>query len=204
MHVAQKLSLVVASSLMFLACQSADTLEPGDLGEVSQGISLGSVLGNGVVSGSTCGLNDGITPACAPSSASDISHTWTAPSTGTFTFSTTGSAFQTVLVVAPFATPFSPLGCSANGSSSSLGLPLTAGSQLIITIDGFAALCGNYQLNITKNCPSSCTTPPPCGVSPGVCTVNGTCSYGSRCAPDEVCRAGSCVAHCLVDPRFPC
>jgi hypothetical protein len=205
MHGTQKLSLVIGLSLIFIACQSVETLEPENLGEVSQGLSLGTALGTPVVSGNTCGLNNGIAPACASSNASDISHTWTPPSSGTFTFSTTGSDFQNVLLLAPFSTPFSPIGCNSNGTSSSLRMVLNAGQQYIITVDGFAALCGNYQLNITQNCvTSSCTTPPPCGVSPGFCNGSGTCSYSSRCGGDEVCRAGSCVARCLTDPHFPC
>jgi hypothetical protein len=207
MHVTQKLYLIAGASLVFIACQAADSPEPETLGEVTQGLSLGTALGSPVVSGNTCGLNNGITPpaSCAPSSASDISHTWTPPSNGTFTFTTAGSDFQTVLLLAPFNTPFSPLACNANGTSSSVTRRLTTGQQYIVTIDGFAALCGNYQLNISQVCAdTSCTRPPPCGVSPGVCNASGTCSYGSQCGADEVCRSGTCVAHCLIDPRFPC
>jgi hypothetical protein len=204
MRVTQKLLVLVGCGLLMIACGPVETFETEELGQVSQELSLGSTLAIPAAWGSTCGLNNGVTPTCAPSSASDMSYTWTAPSSGTFTFSTTGSNFSTVLQVAPYGAPLSPLGCNSNGSSSSLSLSLTAGQQLIITIDGYASLCGDYKLNISKNCTSSCTTPPPCRYSPGVCTVNGTCSYTSMCDSSEVCSGGSCVPRCLIDPRYPC
>jgi hypothetical protein len=205
MYATQNLSLIALASLIVIACQGADTVARDDLGQVSQELSLGSSLGTPVISGTTCGLNNGIAPTCAPSNASDISHTWTPPSSGTFTFNTTGSDFDTVLLLAPFSAPFSPLGCNASGNSSSLRMRLFAGQQYIVTIDGFAAECGDYQLNISQNCSdTSCTHPPPCSVSPGTCNNSGTCSYTSLCGADEICRAGTCVARCLIDPRFPC
>ena len=110
-----------------------------------------------------------------------------------------------MLVIAPFSTPFAPLACASNGTpTASVDLALNAGDQVIVTIDGFAALCGNYQLSITRDCTSACTSPPACGVSPGTCSAAGQCVYTSKCEAGELCRNNACVDQCLVNPHLPC
>lgn len=154
--------------------------EPEDLGTASQALSLGSAVGSPVAlpAGtpiSTCGLNNGVTPGCTSSNASDISFVWTAPYAGYWTFTTSGSSFDTVLVIAPYSSPSSQIVCedvvrSTGGESASR--TLTAGQQIIITIDGYASLCGNYKLNI---------------LAP-VCTIGGQTYQNGQLNPANACQ----------------
>ena len=217
MRTAKILPIILACSIGTLlpACQlemepMEGDIEESDVESVSHALSLGAALGHSLASGSTCGLNNSVTPICAISTASDMTYEWTAPSAGTFTFTTTGSGtnFNTALQVASYTSPSTIVGCNDNVSStndrSSLSLSLSSGTKLLVEIDGHASLCGNYQLGITKNCTSSCNTPPPCHEPQGTCTVSGTCSYVPLCDASELCRSGECIPRCLIDPRFPC
>lgn len=181
-----------------------------ELSEVASQLSLGSTLNHNAASGSTCGLANEVTPSCATSTASDMSFEWTAPSSGTFTFTTTGTGtnFNTVLQIANHSSPGTVLGCNndANASTtkSTVSVALTSGTKVLVQLDGYASLCGNYQLGISKNCATSCTTPPPCHAPQGSCSITGTCLYASLCGADEVCRTGRCVPRCTINPSFPC
>jgi len=205
-----KLPFALGISVLIIACTTGTERDsaPGEpnTDEISQGLTnLGSSIGANLVAQNTCGLNNGVTPSCDTSSASDISYTWTAPKTKTYTFSTAGSDFTNILQIAPFATPTSPLGCASNRTSTaSLDLSLTAGQQVIVTIDGYAALCGNSSLSIKYNC-GACNTPPSCHTGPGTCSqTTGTCMYQPQCGSDELCLGGKCVQRCTVQPNFPC
>jgi Concanavalin A-like lectin/glucanases superfamily len=113
---------------------------------------LGVALGSPVATSSTSGLSNDYTPICiANSAAPDASYTWTAPSTGAYTFTTAGSAFDTVLDVRAYNSGAS-LGCNddSNGTlQSSVGVNLNAGQTLLIVIDGYGSSQGQYRLNIT-------------------------------------------------------
>jgi hypothetical protein len=174
----------------------------GDLLTLSQGISLGSALGKPVYTSGTCGLANAVTPSCTTSTASDMSFEWIAPSAGTFTFSTVGSNFDTVLVIADYYTPSSVLACAGSvvgtgGESTSLNL--SSGRQLLVTVDGYASLCGSFALNITKNCTfNGVSYQHDQSVASGVrCSAktNGYCIggvfAGSACAAN-----GECYATC--------
>lgn len=198
---------------LLVACDSGDEIfdEIENIDNVSQALSLSSALGVPVAlpSGSptsTCGLNNGVTPACTSSSASDISYVWSAPSSGTFTFTTNNSNFDTVLVITDYFNPSSVLACKDNNRSAageSVSLSLSSGQQVLITVDGYAALCGTYKLNITKNCTSSCNSTLPCR-APGYCSISGTCVYENLCFAGEICSGGECVPRCTIDPSYPC
>ncbi|WP_437927783.1 LamG-like jellyroll fold domain-containing protein [Sorangium sp. So ce291] len=156
---------LLSLSASLLACLGGEDTQGPDHGEAettdstSQEIAynLGSALGAPVVTGGTCGAFNEYSPACTYSNASDHSYTWTAPSTGTFTFSTKGSAYDTVLLLRNNADGAS-LGCNddVNGTAqSSLTVPLVAGQQITIAVDGYAADCGSYKLNISGSVPTS-------------------------------------------------
>jgi hypothetical protein len=199
--------MFLAGLVSVFACGVAEDpqdVDPERVGTASQAISLGSSLGVPMVfpSGtptSTCGLNNGVAPACTYSNASEIQFDWTAPSAGTFTFSTAGSNFDTVLVIAPYSTPTSPLVCqnavSGTGAESA-SLTLSAGQHILITIDGYAALCGNFVLNVSKNCASPCVSSvcvnSACGVN-GTCVntalTGATCNDGNVCTTGDVCNS---------------
>lgn len=224
-------STFLSSVLALFSCGTSEEASRGrgdpDIGVAVQAISLSSALGSPVYTGTTtttCGLNNGVSPNCAVSSASDISFGWTAPSSDTFTFSTIGSNFDSILVISPYNNPTQQLACRnaiSDTGGESVSLPLAAGEQIIITIDGYAALCGNFKLNIT-NCSASCTT----ACQTGSCSVDGqcmpsprpagtSCNDGDSCTSGDTCDgAGTCVGGsytcCLpydpsyCDPRVYC
>lgn len=207
------LPLWLCSVAAMAACQISEEGErdggPVTFSTVTQSFSLGSVLGVPISTSpaptSTCGLNNGVNPGCGTSNASDISFEWVAPSAGTYTFTTNGSNFDTALVIAPYTSPSGRLACrnSVLGTGGeSATLTLTVGQRLLITIDGYASLCGNYQLNVTKACSAGCSST---ACSTATCLPTGVCSYaprpvgtscndGNECTHTDSCNAsGSCA-----------
>jgi hypothetical protein len=112
---------------------------------------LGSAVGTAVAQGNTCGRPNEVTPTCASSTAPEHAYTWTAPSTGTFTFTTAGSTLDSVLQVSDSATG-SVLGCNDDAAAdtyqSSVTVNLTAGQSVLIVVDGSRSRCGSFKLNI--------------------------------------------------------
>ena len=135
---------------------------------------LGSSLGTAVASGTTVGQTNEFTPTCAGSStAPDVSFTWTAPNNAWYTFSTAGSKFNTVLHVRSFTDSTQTLGCNNNfggTAQSSVTLALTAGTTVVLVVDGAQSKAGNYKLDIGESlCETACNTPPHECHQQGVC-----------------------------------
>lgn len=160
-------ALALFSSVLFVACIGEEPYgdeleqEPESLGTVVQELcvtngNLGSACGS-VISGSTKTKGNDLNPSCAYSLAEDVAYTWTAPFTGSYTFSTAGSQFDTVLSLLTSACG-STIACNddANGTyQSQFTVGLTAGQQYVIVVDGYGTSAGNFSLSIT--CPSGCT-----------------------------------------------
>lgn len=114
-----------------------------------------SATGASVFSGTTDGLtSDGVGGGCG-SIAADAVHRWYAPSAGTYTFDTEGSAFDTILRVG-LDSCSADTECnddtdlSGDGVWSSVTLTLTAGQYAYITVDGYdSGEHGGYQVNIS-------------------------------------------------------
>jgi hypothetical protein len=133
-------------------------VEPTVLGELEQATfsgNLGSALGNPVAMGNTTGLTDEFLPTCSfeLSAAPEAAFIWRAPSAGTYSFSTKGSGFDTMLEI--FDLTGESIGCNNNdesefGTHSKLTLELTANQQLLITLDGWRDNQGAYKLAITR------------------------------------------------------
>lgn len=211
------LPLWLCSVAVLSACQVTDEVERDaerdaavpSFSSVTQSLSLGSALGIPISTApapsSTCGLNNGVSPGCGTSSASDISFEWIAPASGTYTFTTSGSNFDTALVIAPYENPAQRLACrnavSGTGGESAT-LTLVGGRRLLITVDGYASLCGNYVLNISRACSGGCGST---DCVTGTCLPTGTCSYtpkavgticndGNDCTYGDSCNSGgSCI-----------
>ncbi len=149
---------------------------------------LGSALGSGVASGSTSGRGSAHTPPAGctgtdTTTSPDAVFAWTAPYGGTFTFDTTGSAFDTVLTLRSGSCTGPSLGCNddiVNGTvqASTLTLTLSAGQTVLVAIDGFGGASGTFVLNVSAGGGSDAGPPPdvapvdPCG---GV-TIDGRCA----------------------------
>ncbi|WP_044891159.1 hypothetical protein [Myxococcus hansupus] len=111
----------------------------------------GTRLGSPILATNTCGGQNDWTPACAYSpSASDSSALWIAPATRTYTFSSTGSNFDTVLDVQDMVSGAS-LACNddAGGTQqSSVSIPLQQGQMVLVHMTGYANHCGAFSLNV--------------------------------------------------------
>jgi len=136
------------------ACTTGDTCNSSGVCAGTAGgcgtTDLGSSVGTAVAQGNTCGRANGVNSACGSNNASDQSYTWTAPFAGTFTFTTVGSTYDTVLQLHDLTTGTS-LGCNddASGTAQSLvSVALSAGQRVRITVDGYSTSCGNFTLNI--------------------------------------------------------
>jgi hypothetical protein len=141
------------------ACVEPEPLDNEGLGTTEQSTLLGDLgvtLGSPVATGNTIGLSNDFRPTCiANSNAPEASYTWTAPFTGTFTFDTTGSSFDTVLDILSFNTS-SSLGCnddSNNTLQSSVSVSLTAGQSVRVIIDGYGGSSGAFRLSIQATIP---------------------------------------------------
>lgn len=196
-----------------LGCAVNDLNTVEDLQQASWA-NLGSAVGNGVASGSTRQAANETAPVCAVSSSPDHSYSWTAPSTGTYTITTAGSQFDTVLQLRHFTTNHSgaSLGCNddAGGTlQSSVSVAVSAGQGVEITVDGYGSnRSGNYVLNITMSaggqCPGGCNSPPgQCYNSPGTCS-NGTCVYGYKSAGAPCSDGFSCTSGDQCDGAGSC
>jgi ELWxxDGT repeat protein len=111
---------------------------------------LGSALGTSLARGNTCGRSNKLSPTCGSSRAPDHLYRWTAPFTGTFTFTTAGSSYDTVLQLVDPASG-TPLGCnddSAGTLQSSVSVSLSAGQPVRLSVDGYGTACGSFALNI--------------------------------------------------------
>lgn len=158
-----------------------------------RGIELGSALGSPVhVEQNICPYGNNVSPACTTSNAPDMSFGWTAPNAGTFMFTTNGSNFDTVLRIALYDQPATVLGCinaNAGSAGESLILSLPAGRRVLITIDGYASLCGRAVLNVSSLIPCPSTA---CSV--GSYNAQGQCIQTLR-PPGTICgAAGECMS----------
>jgi hypothetical protein len=94
--------------------------------------------------------------SCNGGSSRHIAYVWRAPATGSYTFSTGGSNFATVLQIRHYTATSEIMGCNDDVRSSLQSRitlsGLVSGAQLLIIIEGYAGEYGNYaRLNIVKN-----------------------------------------------------
>lgn len=149
------ITLLGGLSVTIFGCMGADTVdeEGENVASVGEALTLGSSLGTPVHSYDTCKVVNSVTPTCTTSNAPDMSYDWTAPATGMYTFSTSNTNFDNVLVISSYSSPSTVLACknaSATPGGESVTLSMNSGQKVIITVDGYASLCGNYNLNIAR------------------------------------------------------
>jgi hypothetical protein len=94
--------------------------------------------------------------SCNDGSSRDIAYVWTVPETGSYSFGTSGSNFDTVLQIRHYSDTASVMGCNDDyGSSLQSRITLSGlvkGVKLLIIIEGYAGEYNNYaRLNIIKN-----------------------------------------------------
>lgn len=101
------------------------------------------------VSGTTSGSDD-LAGSCGYGASPEETWAYTAGASGDVTFSTAGSAFDTVLYVLD-ACGGAELACSddgGGGSTSELVVPMTAGQTVIVVVDGYGGAAGDYTLSV--------------------------------------------------------
>jgi hypothetical protein len=138
-------------------------------------------------SSSTSGLDDVWFPSCGFGSSSEQVHRFFAPTAGSYTFSTAGSGFDTVLSVLD-SFSCGELGCNDNFggfATSSVTVPLGADQPVLIAVDG-NGVSGAYDLSISSGPPPMCPTAALGATLP--ITVSGSTAgainaFSSSCSP---------------------
>lgn len=160
---------------------------------------LGSAVGMGIARGSTTGRSDAHSPPIGcldrANASPDALFAWTAPATGTYTFDTTGSAFDTVLTVRSFSCTGPSLGCSDDitagmVTASRVSVALVAGQPVIVAIEGYDSASGDFVLNValgSSGADAGADVPAPVDPCAGVST-RGRCATTTRV---EYCEAAT-------------
>ncbi|WP_163988916.1 hypothetical protein [Pyxidicoccus caerfyrddinensis] len=136
---------------------ASEVAEPGEVHAQTFVGDLGSALGSPVATYpyiSTASSQWSVN--CNGGSSRDIAYLWTTPATGSYTFSTGGANFDTVLQIRPYNDTAAILGCNDDTSTtvqSRITLnSLFKGAKLLIIIEAYAGDYGNHaRLNISKN-----------------------------------------------------
>jgi hypothetical protein len=111
--------------------------------------SLGSNLPE-TMSGATDNLGNILSPTCGDPGSPEATYGFIAPADGMYTFDTLGSTFDTVLHIHD-GDCFGPeLGCNDDtmGEQSVVTLDLAAGQAVVVAVDGFGGVAGDYTLNV--------------------------------------------------------
>ncbi len=114
------------------------------------------------VAGSTVGRLDRVTPSCGSAQGNpDYTTVFQAPHRGVFAFDTMGSNYDTVLALYDGYCEGSELSCNDDWSSltSRVELPLDAGQQVTVVVDGFSTGTGAFQLHVTATSLRPCCEP---------------------------------------------
>lgn len=143
-------AIAVCTAISIGCAQNGGT---GDAGAPCAARDLGSRTGSLIVRGTTVGGTNQNMPSCSSGSSPDVAFAWQAPATGTYSFTTAGSEYDTVISVRSETCLGSELACNDddNGARTSLvSVSLTAGQNIAILIDGFAGANGTFVLSITR------------------------------------------------------
>ena len=168
-------------------CSAFDTASCNDFGDCDED-NIGSVVGNGVASGSLVGEDEDLAQNCGNSGGVDRVIAWTAPAAGTYRFDTVDSDFDTVLSLHHNcgASPFlcnDDLGFNANRDSR-IVTTVAAGEVVLVAVAGYGGATGNYILNINLDVPGTgdCCVPhgtyscdSEAGCAATVCAVDANC-----------------------------
>ena len=104
-----------------------------------------------MASGSTVGEDEDLPQTCGASGAVDRVLRFIAPATGTFRFTTVGSAYDTVLSLHA-GCGVAPLVCNDdfNGLQSQVNLAMTEGQEVLVAVSGYNGRTGSFILNISQ------------------------------------------------------
>ncbi len=124
---------------------------------------IGSMVGRAVARGDSTGTMSGFAGACGGAEAPESAITWTAPSSGVFTFDTEGTDFDTVLYAFNGSCTGTEIACNddvvENGAKlwSQITLTVSAGQRVTLFVDGYEDQAGPWGLNVTRGAPDGGT-----------------------------------------------
>jgi hypothetical protein len=130
-------------------CADSDCLDTPAC-ETCPATNLMSMTGTAVATGSTATLTHHRRGTCGGNGA-ETTFAFTAPSTGSYLFTTAGSTYDTVLYVLAGGCDGFELACNddATGSTSAVTVDLGAGERVIVVVDAFStSASGDHALNI--------------------------------------------------------
>jgi hypothetical protein len=128
------------------------------------------------VTGTTSTASDLAQPSCGQSSSvsPDRIHRWTPTRTASYTLTTDGSSFDTVLAVYPDCDGVPDIHCDDDGgagSQSSITLDAQAFESYYVLVSGYKTDAkGNYSLNVSEG-----------GMTSPECTSSAQCAANQRC-----------------------
>jgi hypothetical protein len=134
-------------------CDDSDCADAPECAFVCPDRDLGSRVGERVATGNTIGAGDDFNGSCAGGSGEDLAFSWRAPRNGRYVFDTFGSEYDTQLHIRLGGCEGDEVVCDddTGGQQSEVFLPLVAGTQIVIMVDGFSATSrGQFQLNIAQ------------------------------------------------------
>jgi hypothetical protein len=148
----------------------------------------GTLTAAATVTGSTAGAADVNSGTCGGLGSGDQVFAFTAPTYGTYTFSTEGSDFDTVLYVRDGDCLGYELACNDDAgpatATSEASISLQAGQLVLVFVDGFGGASGNFSLHVTGSDLPACPETD-LGMSLPVSTAGST--VGAAEAPQDAC-----------------
>lgn len=152
--------------------------------------------------GTLVGATDDYAPSCAFNGGGDLAYRFTAPAAGTYVFDTVGTDPLDTTISVYDACGGAEVACNddvrhGQDLDSVVGRQLVAGQSVLIVVDGYDELTGDYVLNISLDVND-------CAVDS--CQNGGACIDGIAAFTCE-CPAGFAGALCqdVVDPNAcPC
>ena len=112
---------------------------------------IGTMIGAAVATGTTVGADNDLDPTCGAGNALDRVIRFQAPAAGQYTFTTAGSAYDTILAL--FSDCATQLACNddtGGTAQSQLVRNMAANEVVLILVDGYNGATGNWTLNITS------------------------------------------------------
>ncbi len=121
---------------------------------------LPSRTGSAIAMGDTSSEAAALEGTCGGESASEATFSWTPPAAGTYTITTAGSDYDTVLYVRDGSCTGAELDCNDDDETgktlqSSVTVTLRAGQTVVIVVDGYDTETGPFTLNITEGAPDA-------------------------------------------------
>ncbi|MEC8278297.1 MAG: hypothetical protein VX026_11300, partial [Myxococcota bacterium] len=159
-----------------------------------------STTGVGIASGTNFGGGDDFQPGCSPGiGGEDVVYQWTSPGTGTYTFSSAGSDYDTVLFILESCVG-DELACNDDVDfvnadyTSQVDVFVPQGDTITIVIDAYEVTeSGNYLLDIVPS------YEPDCGDGVDNDGDGDIDCDDSDCAFDAACAAATCPNYDLLD-----